>query len=196
MVNCEHCSSTFTRRDNLQRHMRTAHPPDIEEEINESTASEEVEMEDTQESENSNVESEGDDEQDESKSEEEDEENEEESEDDDKPDPWRNVVANVARHFSEEYDTPNNVLREPFLSQFVEEMRKVVERRVKFVNHIVNDDDLYEMITDRYDKFMEEGFTNEDASESAWHYLRFPIRNVIKENIDLLEEDEDYELYS
>ena len=87
--------------------------------------------------------------------------------------------------------TADQVLVEPYLSQFVEHMKVYVEERFQFVKTMESDEH-YEKIHENIDRFMDqEAYDREEAVDTAWHNRRFLIKRIIEEHKELLTEKDD-----
>ena len=121
------------------------------------------------------------------------EEEDEESTDDestgDEIDHWPTIVKHAASRV--ELKNPRDALREPFLSEFVDEMKNFVEIKQKFIKEM-EQDPVYRKIQEDMDEL--ERIMNVDSREEvadvAWHNRRFKLRKVIEENLDEIEESE------
>ena len=172
---CQTCGRIFTRSDNLKRHFRIMHPA-------EQLASE------VDESDNVTIESETEIDEQESDS---DETKSSDESDAEEPDHWRDVIAESIRRFGSNYDDHKMLLHDPLLSEFIEEMRQVVQRRLEFADAIRDGDSLYSKIERRIEKYEGDDYSSEEAAETAWNDMRIVMRNLIRDNLDLFNEHND-----
>lgn len=102
---------------------------------------------------------------------------------------WRDIIANTCKDI--EFEKPEDLLREPLLSHVVDEMRKLVEKRLSFTAYMENNDDVYERISREENRLA--AFDEDDAQETAWHNKRFLIKRVLADNLDMFEKEEEEE---
>ena len=123
------------------------------------------------------------------KSESEDEETPEEDQEEQdvkSKDIWRDIVSEACSEFKNELLTrADQVLLEPFLSEFIEHMKEYVEENFRFVK-MMEQDAQYEKIDNMIQQFEEEDYDREEAADSAWHNRRFLVKRMIEDNIDLV----------
>ena len=99
---------------------------------------------------------------------------------------WRDIVSHACLEFKNELLTrPDQVLLEPFLSEFVEHIKEYVEEKFQFVKSM-EEDGQYNKINHMIEQFEEEEYDREEAVDSAWHNRRFLVKRMIQENIDLV----------
>ena len=87
--------------------------------------------------------------------------------------------------FPKKYSDPSELLRDPLLSEFIEELRSIVESRMAFADAMQGGDDLYSKIERRTDSYEKDGCSSDEAAETAWNDLRIVVRNMLQENMDL-----------
>ena len=167
---CEHCGKYFSRRANYRRHLKLMHGEENEKDKSEEEESNESEEESQHEGSNE---------------EKEDEEPYVENEDvDEVNDYWREIVSNAA--YELEYDSHEDLLSEPFLSQVVDKMRKIVEDRLAFSNFMLSNSEIYHKIQRRKTHLEDDGPSEDDEAltETAWNDNRFRLKKVIEEIIE------------
>ena len=164
---CSSCTRSFSSSSNRIRHERLFHKPSDEKET----------VEDYPEN---NSES------DEDPSDEEMKDEEKQDEERESRDMWRDIVLHACLEFKNELLTrADQVLLEPFLSEFVEHMKEYVEEKFQFVKSMEQDDQ-YEKINCMIDQLDGEEYDREEAVDCAWHNRRFLVKRMIQENIDLV----------
>ena len=158
---CEHCGKIFSRHTNYRRHLKLMHGEEKEDSEEESQHTE-------------------------GKNEEEEDEEPEEVEDVDEVNKyWREIVSNAASKL--EYDSDEDLLKEPLLSQMVDEMRKIVENCLSFGNFMLSNSEIYEKIQQRKTHLENNDGPSDDdeeLTETAWNDNRFRLRKVIEEIIE------------
>ena len=168
--NCAHCSSLFSSSSNRLRHERLFHS----EMDNEKVDSETLESED---------------EQDEATNEQCDHHEEDDSGTDSDEEQvcslWNEVVR--AACVGSQLNNREMVLKEPFLSDFVDKMKEFVENRIQFVQSMELDEQ-YTKINETIDKFENDGYDREEAVDTAWHNRRFLVRRIIEHHLDTVKE--------
>ena len=122
---------------------------------------------------------------------EEEEEDEEVEYDDEKvdfPNPWRLSIMQTLERLSRENDeTPENVLKEPHFSEFVEELQKNVKSCVQHADAF-SSDSTYKIIMKHFAKLDDQ--TNETL-EAAWMDKKTHVKNRLAENLDLFGDSDD-----
>ena len=160
---CEHCGKIFSRHTNYRRHLSSMHGEEKED------SEEESQHEDSNE-------------------EEEDDEPYVENEDvDEVKKYWRDIVSNAASKL--DYDSDEDLLKEPLLSQMVDEMRKIVEHCLSFGNFMLSNSEIYEKIQRRKTHLENNDGPSDDdeeLTETAWNDNRFRLRKVIKESFEII----------
>ena len=104
---------------------------------------------------------------------------------------WRHVIGSTLEGEEFSYDPPEQVLREPHLSEFIAALRLVVESKMKFANYMKKADNVYRSIVRCAERHVENECTADEANETAWNDRRFAIRKILKDNIDLFGDDDD-----
>ena len=113
-------------------------------------------------------------------------ESESESDDDEKESPWREIMEEACDNVK--LESAEGVLFEPYLSEFVEAMKNAAEERFSFVRQMEQDSG-YEMLSDTIEKYEHsDGYEKEEAIDAAWHARRFLVKQIIIDNIDVLED--------
>ena len=166
---CSKCGRQFTRKGNLKRHMHNIHPSDSD--------SEEQEYSSQEGSENASESTENDSEE---------ESGEEQMSDDDY---WRQIIQEAGENF--EFEHPENLLQEPYLSQIVDEIRQVVDRKLQFAEHMLHHDKIYARIKRAKKKYKDESDDEDDSDKMAWSDKRFLIKRMLANNLDVLREEEE-----
>ncbi len=69
----------------------------------------------------------------------------------------------------------------------------MLAERQKHVKYMQQDDDTFSKIQARIEQFKKDGFTEDEAVESAWVECIPLVRRIIAANIDLCEEEEEEE---
>lgn len=185
-LKCETCGRQFSRNANLLRHILAVH------------VEKKRDVEDAEESDPEEIgeEAVADDEMPDASSEQSDEEEEaveasdeeEEDEPDEDHDYWREIVATAAGNV--DYDDPEELLKEPKLSEMVDEMRQIVEARMAFAEYMMNDDAVFHKITKAKTR-NDDGDSDDEAEETGWNDKRFLLKRVVEKHIDVLNDESD-----
>ena len=117
---------------------------------------------------------------------EEDEDEENECEADLEAKYWRDVMTEVAETHT--MANPSLYLKEPFLSQIVDEMKEIVEEKIQFTKHMEETNEVYCKLNKTIEKYEEMDMDRQEAVDAAWHARRFLFKDVIEDNLDLLKE--------
>ena len=113
-----------------------------------------------------------------------------EPDDEETEDLWPEIIKNAYREFKKVAKAPLSlILVEPYLSQFIENVKDYVEERIRF-NDVMQQDDHYKKIADLIDTYKEEDFDRDEAIDAAWHKRRFLVRKIVKGYIDTLRDDD------
>ena len=166
---CNECSSEFARHWNYKRHMSLRHNIDSHEAraaIPQDIPSETEPEESTDES-----------------------DAEYPSDVDELPNPWIWAILHTLGRIRKEQDDenyPDNVLREPHLTEFVEELQKTVKACVAHADAFSNDS-TYKIIMKQFHKLQGEGkdHDEEENLEVAWMDKKFYVKKRLEEHIKL-----------
>ena len=113
-----------------------------------------------------------------------------ETDDEETEDLWPEIIKNAYSEFKKVAKAPLSlILVEPYLSQFIENVKDYVEKRIRF-NDVMQQDEHYKKIADLIDTYKEEDFDKDEAIDAAWHKRRFLVRKIVKGYIDTLHDDD------
>ena len=159
---CEICSRDFSTSSNRSRHKRIQHAM-------KDSSSDEEESQHSDKTLEADVSS---------------------SETESESDHWGHIIGKACENVSFDHDitTPEQVLKEPYLSEMVGEIGMVVEERMKFANDMENKDKTYEQINNRIERYESDDMPRDEAVQTAWHDRRFLIRKMLMENLDIIKE--------
>ena len=111
--------------------------------------------------------------------------------DEEKDDLWQETI-DYARQ-NTKGSSKDEIIQEPYLSQFVDHMKEYVETRINFVKQMEDDED-YKKINDMIDRFESDDYERDEAVDAAWHNRRFLVKRIIErcdfEPIEESDEDE------
>ena len=172
--NCKFCARVFSTSSNRIRHERLFHGDVVEDEEEDNVSVESSDSDDDDaKTEVSDEESVAD----------EKEVSDEEMDSDDENDYWGEVIEKAASKI--EVENPEKLLKEPYLSEMVDEMRQVVEKRIKFANYMQNKDAVYQKIETAKARHHEDDDDSDDeeAEETGWNDKRFLLKRVIAEHL-------------
>ena len=159
---CSQCDKGFTTLSNKYRHERSVHD-DNESESNDSNNRSDDEKETSDEESDATI------------------------------DDGINVWSAIIRHAAKAMNLTNaeEATREPYLSEMVNHMRKYAENGRQFV-YALDEDPIYKTIHEVFKAYEESDNTDadelEEAIDMAWQNKRFRLKNVIHDNIDVIEE--------
>ena len=172
---CKECSSEFTRHWNYTRHMSRRHniettesrddiPKDIESETEPEESSGESELDYG-------------------------------TDEDELPDPWEWAILNTLGRLRKQHEDecyPDNVLQEPHLTEFVEELQKTVKFVVANADAFSNDS-TYKIIMKHFLKLHNEGKGHDEKENLAvaWMEKKFYVKKRLEEHIKLFGESSD-----
>jgi hypothetical protein len=118
------------------------------------------------------------------------EKSKEENESDDATDQndyWLNVISDALDNYDMQIPTAEDIAKEPYLSDFVNAMKLVVEEQIQFVKHMEEEDELYQKINETIERYESNDYDREEAVDAAWHDRRFLMRRVIEDNMNMIE---------
>ena len=95
---------------------------------------------------------------------------------------WDEILAAAKEEYGESSD---NVLVEPYLSQFVEHVKNYVEERMQFVKDM-EFDRCYESINKAIEKLVQQGYNRKEAVDVAWNDRRFLVKQIMEAVMPLL----------
>ena len=105
---------------------------------------------------------------------------------------WSRIIREVWNQESYGVETLAEVLKEPYLSEFINDVQKLFEGRLEFAQHMENDDEVYDKIKKTIDRYESKGYDTQEATELAWQERRFLLRNIIEECVkNLVDEEEE-----
>lgn len=96
----------------------------------------------------------------------------------------------IMNQIMENKKRPEKYLKEPFLSELVDELREIVENTIEFANNMETDS-VYQCIEQtKFNRYQIDH--DDDAAESAWLDKRFMLkRHVIMPYLDSIKEEEE-----
>jgi hypothetical protein len=100
---------------------------------------------------------------------------------------WLNIVSDALDNYDIQIPTAEDIVKEPYLSDFVNLMKIVAEEQIQFVKYMEEEDDLYRKINETIERYESNDYDREEAVDAAWHDRRFLIRRVIEDNMNLVE---------
>jgi hypothetical protein len=118
-------------------------------------------------------------------------------EDEELPDPWRISIKQTLHRVRQENNDenyPDNVLKEPQFSEFVEELQKSVKGCIDQADAF-SSDSTYKIIMKHFSKLDDhtDGHDSDETLEAAWMDKKTYIKNRLLDNMDLFDIDDDEE---
>jgi hypothetical protein len=114
-------------------------------------------------------------------------ESEDSEADPEETDYWLNVVSDALDNYDMQIPQAGDIAKEPYLSDFVNAMKLVVEEQIQFVKHMEEDDELYQKINETIERYDSNNYDREEAVDAAWHDRRFLLSRVIEDSMPLIE---------
>lgn len=173
-VVCPHCDKTFTRKDNMKRHIATMHAEEHSED-----GSDSIEVDDGEKKEENGEQDSCNDE---------DSGNEEDNEEDSDFDVWRILVEQVVEAEFDDEDI-DDLMEEPMISKLLETVRHAAYTKILFVESLERDS-LYSAIQARIKKYMKEKFDSEEALLLGWDEKRFALKKELRNQLEKMKSDE------
>jgi len=104
---------------------------------------------------------------------------------------WSSIIAAACEDvsFGSPFTKPEDVLKEPYLSDLVSAMSNFVEQRLQFAREMESDDSLYEQINNRIDRLENDDFPRDEAAMTAWHDKRYHVRKILADHLDVIQQE-------
>ncbi len=181
---CPVCHKEFATKYSMHRHMQTVHPKRT------------AEMEEVDEDYSS-----GDDDDDDGPDSDEAQEGNETAksteavaDDDDDDDlctqAWRYVLKEAFEDMHEQPEALDDLTKEPHLSEFIESLQKCVQFYDATLHNLMSSHE-YKQLQNTSKRMKKLGCSSQEADENAWHIRKLLIKNLLKSNMDALEEEEE-----
>ena len=115
------------------------------------------------------------------------EEQEAEDTDSDSQNHWPTLIQEICEKMDlqTEISEATEVLVEPLLTEFLEELRENLEKRIKFVDYMKEEDKTYQEIQSTADQY--NGLDEDEAFEKAWNDRKYLLKRLIREHIEVIE---------
>ena len=193
---CHHCNRRFSSSSNRLRHEKYFHRKDVSESTNDPelrntmSPSSEVETENSMTTEDDNDDDDDDDDNSQEVDDDDDEESIAGSDDSDEScaDPWRELISETCEQADIDVESAEQVLQEPYLSEFLEMMGKILQKKINMVKNLQEKDATYEKVQSTIDRCTDKDYDDDEAFEKAWDKRKFLLKKVLKNNLDLIEE--------
>jgi hypothetical protein len=83
---------------------------------------------------------------------------------------------------------PENLLKEPLFSEFLDILKNTLEAAMNFTKYFVNQDGVYDSIHTTADNYLKKNMEEDEAKEKAWDERKFRVKQFLRENLKLIEE--------
>ena len=102
---------------------------------------------------------------------------------------WSSLIV---RTFDEmdlqsEIENGNEILGEPILSQFLEELRENLEKRMKFAQYMEEEDETYREIQNTANQYKD--LDSDEAFEKAWNERKYLLKRLLRDHMDVIEDE-------
>jgi hypothetical protein len=104
------------------------------------------------------------------------------------PDYWLNVVRDALDNYEMQIPSAEDIVKEPYLSDFVNSMKFVVEEQIQFTKHMEDEDETYKKIMETIERYESNDYDREEAVDAAWHDRRFLVSRLIEDNMEIIKE--------
>ena len=183
---CQYCHQRFYSSFNLHRHQLRFHRALME------FAQEDQEINDmesetgSQDSNNINEDETND--APESEDETNDEPKSEEFDTDDEYDYWQILINETFKEMGlhKEIKNPKEILLDPILTEFLEELRENLEGRMKFAEYMQNQDKVYQEIQNTAERHSRKDLDEDEAFEKAWNERKYLLKRLIRDNLNVI----------
>ncbi len=98
----------------------------------------------------------------------------------------------ISRTFDEmdlqsEIENGDEILCEPMLSQFLEELRENLEKRMKFAQYMEEEDETYREIQNTANQYKD--LDSDEAFEKAWNERKYLLKRLLRDHMDVVENE-------
>ena len=112
----------------------------------------------------------------------------EESDTDDEYDYWQVLISETFKEMGlrREIKNPKEILLDPVLSEFLEELRENLEGRMKFAEYMQNKDKVYQEIQNTAERHSRKDLDEDEAFEKAWNERKYLLKRLIRDNLNVI----------
>ncbi len=102
---------------------------------------------------------------------------------------WSELITEICREIElkNEIKYPKEVLFEPMLSRFLEELRDNLDSRMKFADYMKNHDKVYQEIQNTAERYERKELEEDEAFEKAWNDRKYLLKRMLRDNLDVIE---------
>ncbi len=102
---------------------------------------------------------------------------------------WSESIIEICREMDlkNEIKNPKEVLSEPLLSRFLEEIRDNIGNRMKFADYMKNHDKIYQEIQSTAEQYEQKELDEDEAFEKAWNKRKYLLKRMLRDNLDVIE---------
>ena len=102
---------------------------------------------------------------------------------------WSELIIETCREMDlkNEIKSPKDVLFEPMLSRFLEELRDNIDKRMKFADYMNSHDKIYQEIQNTVERYERNDLEEDEAFEKAWNERKYLLKRMLKDNLDVIE---------
>jgi hypothetical protein len=110
---------------------------------------------------------------------------------------WETMIAETCREMElhKEIKNPKELMKEPMLGEFLEELRQNIENKMKFADYMQNEDKVYKEIHSTAERYEEKDLDEDEAFEKAWNKRKYLLIRLLRDNLYIVQDvlNENYE---
>ena len=103
---------------------------------------------------------------------------------------WATLIIKTCREMDigKEIEKPKDILNDPILSEFLEELRENLDGRMKFAEYMQIHDKVYQEIQDTAEHYSRKDIEESEAFEKAWNKRKYLLKRLLRDNLDVIKE--------
>ena len=113
----------------------------------------------------------------------------EEKEQEEDQDHWEMLIDETCREMNiqKEIQNSKDILVDPILGEFLEELRQNLESRMKFAQYMEDHDKIYQEIQTTAERFRQKDLDEDEAFEKAWNKRKYLLKRLLRDNLNIIE---------
>ena len=114
----------------------------------------------------------------------------EQKEQEEEQDYWEMLIEETCREMNikKEIRNPKDLLVEPILGEFLEELCQQLESRMKFAQYMEDHDKVYQEIQTTAERFREKDLDEDEAFEKAWNKRKYLLKWLLRDNLNIIKD--------
>ena len=104
-------------------------------------------------------------------------------------DHWEMLIAETCREMDihKEIKNPKDIMTNPVLSEFLEELRQNLESKMDFAQYMQNEDKTYQELQNTAERFSRKDLDEDEAFEKAWNERKYLLKRLLRDNLDIVQ---------